>query len=1852
MDQVSGSDMGVFVGSFCSDWSKIVLRDPDDIPMYHATGSGQAMLSNRLSYFFNLNGPSLTIDTACSSSLVSLHLACQAIRAGECQSAMVGGVNCLLCHDSLSSMSFMGFLSPDGRSYTYDSRANGYGRGEGVACVMLKPLAQALKDGDTIRAVIRNTGVNQDGKTPGITFPSSKAQAALIRRVYEQAGLNPRDTSYVEAHGTGTQAGDPIEASALFDVFGRDREDAITVGCVKTNIGHLEGASGVAGLVKTVTMLENEAILPNAGFMEPNHKIPLDEWKISVPTTVKSWRASTQSSTLRASINGFGYGGTNAHVILDSARDYLQSRNLAGNTKAANPGVISSGNSDCGPAQSNPSPSDSIPNSPEILPENGTLDIEQDSAYGSLPRGFKLESAIRAFNPTAFEPEPVKNSSANATPGATPKLYVLSAFDDNAGKRLANNLHSYLMDHDQTDVDMEALAFTLGKRRSAFPWKAAVTASSRDELCSALVESKFCQAAKQPTVAFVFTGQGAQWHAMGRELGGFSEFQKSLDLSAEIIQSLGAEWSVAEELSRDAQSTRINEPSRSQPLCTILQIALIDLLRSWNVKPVATVGHSSGEIAAAYAAGIISRQTAVAAAYYRGSATVDGTPGGMAAVSCSEAEAQELVAGVQQGKLVIACYNSPASFTISGDETAIQELLETCASKGVTARKLVVKVAYHSHHMLAGADAYRAALVAAPPSAPEPLEETCDMFSSVTGERIDPADIGPDYWVRNLVSPVKFSDAVATLCLEAKKAKARRTSAKKALVDIVVELGPHRALSGPIRQIFQDNPLLSGVSYVSALTRDKDASQTALSLAAYLFEHGCPLELSSINSPSGNNVAVLAGLPSYSWNHKARYWAEPRESIRYRERKAPRHDLLGAEVKFNNALEPRWRNWVRCSENPWLRDHRVQSLVVYPAAGYICAAVEAARQQALAAGVEIEGYELREVSLGQALIIPESSDTGESAMFTSLRPYAESSKASSAVWSEFFIHSCDGDDNWTEHCRGLISVKPKEAESAGGVRSDEVRAGQQQRNSQARADMLAACSDPVDIPGLYDHCNNIGLEYGPTFANLTRARFCPGKVAGTVVIPDIAACMPAHHHSPFVVHPATLDACLHGIMSFRDTLKAAIMPIFFSKIYIADAISKTAHDELDVFIDIQRSGFRDLNISLMAFEAKDGDAAQPVMSMEGLKMTSLSGAMAKESEVPPPKTYYQQEWRPDPSHLQPSQFIELCAHIRPPGGRRRDPQPLGPSSLLHGRGRHGQGTRRHGTEAGGQEFQAVQATHGTARRCAVGQDALHVSSWTTPHMYSQEGRDAFWKNIGSLGDEGNLAMVIGTGLPGIVRGELDPLEVTMKGDALGRYYANNVRMSRQYAQAAIFVDLLAHRNPHLRVLEIGAGTGGASMPLLRALGKGSSARFTEYMVTDITSGFFDTFRAKTTDWEGLIQFSRLDIERDPAEQGFEEGSYDLVIAANVLHATRNITRTLTNTRKLLKPGGSLLLIELIRKIGGVANMFGIFDGWWMAEEEYRKGSPLLVEDEWDTSLKETGFSGLDSSVWETPDPVSHQGTTMVSTAVVAPTADAAMVHLAPIIVTDGDTTEPALQALATALQQGADAPPKIAGLLQAGLLQTEYTESQCCVFYQTNPDTLGTLTEEAFEHIRALFMKNPSVLWITRGSTDGGASPNFNLISGLMRTLRVELGGSLIHLDLDAKTRLPDEAMAQTVLRVYRQAFVESGGAQDELELAERKGLILTPRYVEATSVCDYVASRTGRLTIESVPVVQPGRALKLEIGQPGLLDSLYFGDDGRVTGELADDQVEIEVKAAALNFIDVMSVSLITWPIVHSFSR
>ena len=420
----------------------------------------------------------------------------------------------------------------------------------------LKPLEDALRDGNTIRAVVRGSGTNQDGRTPGITVPNMSAQAAMIRKVYENAGLDYANTQYFEAHGTGTPVGDPLELGALGATFGsseRATEQPLYVGSVKTNIGHLEGCAGLAGLLKTVLCLENGVIVPSLNFETPNPKLRLDEWRLQIPTMTIPWPTN---GLRRASVNSFGYGGSNAHCIIDDAYHYLKIRGLVGNTTTV-------------PGQS------TIHDSGEY-PDSG-IGSQNDS-----PRSDEMK----------FFPEPK----------VIPRLFVLSSPEQGSLQRQASSLAQYVNDKitnklPHIDNLLSDLAHTLAKGRSPFQWRAAVHASSLETLVTALTQRiQSARAVKSPKLGFVFTGQGAQWHAMGRELLDYEIYAQTIQDADSYLKDLGAEWSLSAELSASKEDTRVHMSKFSQPLCTAVQIALVNLLKDWGVTASAVCGHSSGEI--------------------------------------------------------------------------------------------------------------------------------------------------------------------------------------------------------------------------------------------------------------------------------------------------------------------------------------------------------------------------------------------------------------------------------------------------------------------------------------------------------------------------------------------------------------------------------------------------------------------------------------------------------------------------------------------------------------------------------------------------------------------------------------------------------------------------------------------------------------------------------------------------------------------------------------------------------------------------------------------------------------------------------------------------------------------------------------------------------------------------------------------------------------------------------------------------------------------------------------------------------------------------------------------------------
>jgi len=652
---------------------------------------------------------------------------------------------------------------------------------------VIKRLKDALESGDPIRAIIRETLLNQDGKTETITSPSREAQEALIRECYYKAGIDPLETQYFEAHGTGTPTGDPIEARAIAAVFqpGRSAGEALRIGSIKTNIGHTEPTSGLASIIKVVLALEKGMIPPSINFEKPNAKLALDEWRLKVATELEQWPASS-AGVRRASVNNFGYGGSNAHAIIERGGSWLPAIAIKSRINGTNGDV--------------------------------------------LPKYYKT------------------------------KVLILSARDEQACQRMVSNLKEFLEQKEPDDPEtfLESLAYTLGQRRTLFPWVAAHSVpftQGIDEVIKALDSPKFkpSRTSRQPRIGMVFTGQGAQWHAMGRELIiAYPVFKTSLEEADGYLSQIGADWSLMEELSRDAETTRINETGLSIPICVALQISLVHLLRAWGVTPTAVTSHSSGEISAAYTVGAITYRAAMAIAYHRSALASDKSlrgpvKGGMVAIGLgledTERYLERLTCG---GKAVAACINSPSSVTVAGDLSAVQEIETMAKMNGVFARQLKVDTGYHSHHMSPIADPYFKALRSLPTETPSSdALESITFSSPVSGGRINSASeiADPDHWVGSLIQPVQFVDAFTDMVLG-------DFDPSGSSVDVLIEVGPHTALGGPIKQILE-LPEFNGIQlpYFGCLVRNTNARDSMQALAASLLREGHPIDMEAVNFP-------------------------------------------------------------------------------------------------------------------------------------------------------------------------------------------------------------------------------------------------------------------------------------------------------------------------------------------------------------------------------------------------------------------------------------------------------------------------------------------------------------------------------------------------------------------------------------------------------------------------------------------------------------------------------------------------------------------------------------------------------------------------------------------------------------------------------------------------------------------------------------------------------------------------------------------------------------------------------------------------------------------------------------------
>ncbi|KAJ5422955.1 Acyl transferase/acyl hydrolase/lysophospholipase [Penicillium cf. griseofulvum] len=1611
LEQMQGSSTAVFVGVMTSDFHDIQTRDLDTIGRWHATGTAPSILANRISYCFNLKGPSMSINTACSSSLVALHQAVQCIRNGESNTAVVGGVNLILDPDTYISESKLHMLSPTSRCQMWDQSADGYARGEGCAAVVLKSLSKALADGDEIEAIIRETLVNSDGRSPGITMPDAEAQAALIKKTYTNSGLDPVNDrcQYFECHGTGTLAGDPVEAEAIQKAFfpdittrGKYGEGKLLVGSIKTVVGHLEGCAGLAGLLKAVACIKNQTITANLHFNKLNPNIEPFYDHLEIPTKSLPWPPVAPGSPLRASVNSFGFGGTNAHAIVESY-------------------------------------SASSPSSSRTL-------CEERSARES----------------------------------ATSGPFVFSAQSKSSLLGNIKSVASYIQLH--PSVNLNDLAWVLSTKRSSFPLKLSFTAGSHGELLEAVdkaVAEGECNSYSEPgtfsrrnqsgpcRILGVFTGQGAQWAAMGRSLILSSPtFHDSINRCERGLADLsdGPSWSLKEELMADVASSRLSEAELSQPLTTAIEIAVCDLLSAAGVHLDVVVGHSSGEIAAAYAAGVISAEDAIKIAYYRGlHVKVPRGPagdhvGGMMAVGIAFEDAVAFCS--QQsffGRLVVAASNAPASVTLSGDYDAISEAKRHFDQKKIFARILKVEVAYHSHHMYPYADAYLESLRACNIHVQSP-KINCTWVSSVQESvRFPNGDLSAltgQYWVDNMLKPVRFSQAIEQCFLNEGK------------FSLCIEVGPHPALKSPVLQSM-DLVLAEKVPYLSLLQRGVDDMKAASLAVGFIWQHFGPkcVNLDRYYRACNHKAPrMLKDLPTYSWDHSRSHWRESRISRRYRLKDPRPHPLLGRRAPDDSENNMRWRNILHLNEIPWLHGNRHIGKVVFPAAGYVSLALETAT--ALAAERPLALVEIQDLKILKNITLEEGS-IGTECITTLSTPYGVENASQARLIANFACEICPADGTTLERlCTARVILY------FGAPNVDELPARKCRRQNHT----------PVDPADFYEQLQSVGLEYTGLFRGinsmsrvLNHAKASASWTEGTL-------------SSDYLFHPAALEVAFQSIMGafsspFSNTTRTSFIPMEISRLFVSPSHSRYSVGE-DVKFDIDTS-VTESNASLIK-----GNIS--LFHPDGHTIAQVEGLAFRSVEEPSPlndrNIFSHTVWETDPS----LGSIQINQNS-PDTDEGEAVETMERTALFY--------FQRTLCEIDPSEVPDFLSHHQlfyteVKRVVDAVKDHRHPvlkSEWLDD---SEECITGISQKIAGKA-EFNLINHLGPLLPAILRQEIDAMEVLNKYP-LENLCLDGVIFAPMHKSICDVIKRIVHKHPRMNILEIGAGTGVVTNKILRAAGDAYSS----YCLTEISSELVEKAAETISDTAHRISFQVMEIDKDVIEQGFEAGAYDLVIVANVCHAAHTLSKGLQHIRSLLKPGGYLIFIDCADQMATPLSVMGLIPEWWEGHGQGQSVSPV----EWDKALRLDGFSGVN---WISQN--AGNSDRQCFYLIVSQAVDDCMMMLrepailmSPVPVTEqvviiGGTTL-SVSRLVHSLKNSLRSPGTVIKIVDdIESLDTSCLSEDTSVISATeldNPFFSGNNTHHRLQALEALFRKSKCVLWLTAGRLSDLSQANMTVSVG------------------------------------------------------------------------------------------------------------------------------------------------------------
>ncbi len=1515
--RLSGSSTGVYTGISTDEYRMLVAESSKPAEaagcLYALSGTNLNGASGRVSFVLGLMGPAKAVDTACASSLVSIHDAVADLQQGKADLAIAGGVNAILDGRIYELRADSMMLSPDGQCKAFDASANGYVRGEGCGVVVLKRLKEAEADGDRIWAVIRGAAVNHGGTGVGLTVPNTPGLEQVMETALEDAGVAPSEVAYVEAHGTGTAVGDPIEINAVANVYGQGRETGtpLLIGSVKTNIGHLESASGIAGLIKAVLTVNLGVIPQHLHFRNPNPSLDWERLPLQVATDVRGWPDHGQGPR-RAGVNSFGISGTNTHVVLEEYRG----SNGAGGQAGVAPG----------PAQ------------PVTV---------------SLPA------------PIADLPWPTEGMAARRT-----RFLPLSGKAEGAVRELAQRYLAWL-DTQTRDLSPESTAldalwadmtWTAGVGRSHFDYRAGVVfqdvGSLREQLGAVAETGTGVEPRRATKVAFVYTGQGSQWVGMGRTLYESEPLARAiLDRCEAVIQEERGASLLDVMFGRAGGEGDLGNTAWEQPALYALECALTALWSSVGIQPSVVLGHSIGELAAAQAAGMFSLEDGMRLAATRGALFADTAPGAMLAIFAPASRVAAAVAELNAASdgigLSIAGHNGGHQ-VVSGLAADIEAIVERFGAEGVRTVRLNTSRGFHSALLEPVLDGLAAALdgvAIKPPS--------LTLVSNVTGRPVaSDRVLDGTYWRRHAREAVAFARGVETLAeLE---------------IDLVVEIGPHAVLGPMTLQAWPDS------------MPEGDACEPPIALASMRR----PRRGSSATEPENDFIDAVAGayrvgleiafeglfagemrhrisLPGYPFQRE-RYWLDPAKRRRPgtdRPLLGTRHESARGEIAFETELSS--------SNPPWLEDHKVFGRLVAPGALYGTMAV-------LAGYAEGEGaLVLEEMQLHNPLVFPEKDSEGSDCR--TMQVVLDGSEQGGSRRVQIFSRGTEQD--WTLHVEGRVaSGTPL---PAAGDRVD--------------LEGLTAALSPADVQAYYQAKFATGIDLGPSFRTLGPCWTGPGEAVGEVFLPETLP-----DRNELDLHPLVLDGCFQMMGMARNITgapeEATYLPFGWERFWLTRPLPERVFCHVQMGEASQEPAASDQPEVLTADMHIYTPDGMLIGGFSGytVKRATPTALLAEASGAEGIKDLlYEVAWRDRDleSALKPAGFFPTPAEIAVGMGWFSDyltdagVDPADRNALLADLERWSHayalftleklGWRRSLNEvvdpdALRQRLNVIEdhkrvflrmlellAKAGVLEESPCGfvvkvgpDDPLPEGFPPDPIEFASRMTGLYAHGLIEIG----LFRRSGDALADVLRGGMDPLTLLFSS---GEPTAADLYLKAPVARAAnglladVVRTLVAQLPPErrLRVLEIGAGTGSATASVLPELPDG---RF-DYVYTDISAGFFAEAEARFGDGDGAIEYLALDIERDPVAQGFAAHRYDLLIASNVLHATRYLEETLGHCLALLAPSGHLVALENLRGQGWMDLTFGQLDGWWRFADAYRPHHALVGPSVWRRALGNAGF---------------------------------------------------------------------------------------------------------------------------------------------------------------------------------------------------------------------------------------------------------------------------------------------------------